>query len=366
MAPTDPLPSRARRVVAALAVLAAVLAGCTADQQDEPAQRTSPAPEVASGPASPPQTAGRPAAPAAGGIPAVVDKAEPSVVTIFAAGGSGSGVVWSADGLVVTNHHVVAQSLQGDRRVEVALVSGRRVPGRVRASDEITDLAVVQVEDRGLQPATFQRQLPEVGELAVVIGSPLGLENTVTAGIISGLHREIPGSARESQSLVDLIQTDAPISPGNSGGAVVNGQGQVVGISEAYIPPAAGAVSIGFAIPAATAVDVVSQLLRTGRATHAFFGIQPAQVTEEVAQQLSLDNARGVLVLEVVPGGPAAKAGIQPGDVLTRIGDTVLDSPEEFLGSLRREQPGKRVAATVVRGGRERKVTVTLAERPPG
>src|SRR4029453_15769599 len=146
-------------------------------------------------------------------------------------------------------------------------------------------------------------------ELAVAVGSPLGFENTVTAGIISGLHREIPGSAQQGiRSLVDLIQTDAPISPGNSGGALLNGRGQVVGISVAYIPPEQGAVSIGFAIPAATAIDVVGELppigvggelARPGPPPPAYLGIEPAPVTREIAAQLGLDAAAGVLVMEV-------------------------------------------------------------------
>src|SRR4030095_1189509 len=152
------------------------------------------------------------------------------------------------------------------------------------------------------------------------MGSPLGFQNAITAGIISGLHREIPGSAEQGiRSLVDLVQTDAAISPGNSGGALVNGRGEVVGVNVAYIPPEQGAVAIGFAIPAATAVDVVGQLLRNGRATHSYLGIQPDQVTSEVASQLGLDQARGVLVREVVEGGPADRAGLRPGDGVVRI-----------------------------------------------
>jgi serine protease DegQ len=206
-----------------------------------------------------------------------------------------------------------------------------------------------------------------VGELAVVIGSPLGFENSVTAGIISGLHREIPGSAAQGiRSLVDLIQTDAPISPGNSGGAVVNGRGEIVGISDAYIPPQQGAVSIGFAIPSATTVDVVGDLLRSGRATHAYLGIVPDQVTPDVAGQLGLDQATGVLVRDVGEGTPAAAAGIQPGDVLTRLDDQQLDTVEDFLGELRQHRPGDRVNVTVVRDGREQQVTATLADNPNG
>ena len=217
----------ARFAVAAL--IAAVLAGCSLTR--EPQARSAPAPVTAA------RANASAKAAADGDIPGIVRKVEPSVVTISHDQGTGSGVVWSKDGVVITNAHVV-----GDvRDVEVAFFDGRRADGRVRATDPDTDLAVVDTERKDLKPATFQEQLPAMGELAVAMGSPLGFQNTVTAGIISGVHREIPGSAQQNiRSLVDLIQTDAAISPGNSGGALVNGRGQVVGINVAYIPPEQG------------------------------------------------------------------------------------------------------------------------------
>jgi serine protease DegQ len=340
-----------RFVVAAL--LAAVLAGCSLTR--EPQARSAPAPVTAA-----PAGAGA-QAPPAGNIPGIVRKVEPSVVTISHDQGTGSGVVWSKDGVVITNAHVV-----GDvRDVEVAFFDGRRADGRVRATDPDTDLAVVDTERKDLQPATFQEELPDVGELAVAMGSPLGFQNTITAGIISGLHREIPGSAQQGiRSLVDLIQTDAAISPGNSGGALVNGRGQVVGINVAYIPPEQGAVAIGFAIPGATAVDVVGQLLKNGRATHSYLGIQPDQVTSEVAGQLGLDRAAGVVVLEVVQGGPADRAGLRPGDVIVRMDDAAVDTVEDLFGELRQRKPSSQVRITFVRDRREQQATVTLADRP--
>jgi len=336
------------------AVLVAALSGCTLGRQ--PQARSAPAPVIA------------PSAQAAtGDIPAVVRKVEPSVVTVAHDQGTGSGVIWSKDGVVVTNNHVVRVQDQVVDRVEVAFFDGRRVPGTVRATDPSTDLAVVQVDRKDLKPAAFQKTLPQVGELAVAVGSPLGFENTVTAGIISGLHREIPGSAAQGiSSLVDLVQTDAAISPGNSGGALVNGRGEVVGISVAYIPPEQGAVSIGFAIPAATAVDVVGQLLRTGRATHAFLGIFPDQVTRDIAAQLGLDQAAGVLVREVGQGTPAAGAGLRPGDVLTKLDGKPLDTVEDLFGQLRQHRPGDKVTITIFRDGREQQVTATLADNPNG
>jgi serine protease DegQ len=340
--------------VAGAALVALALAGCSLVQDEA---RSAPAPVTAPAPA--PNASAQAAA--AGNIPGIVRKVEPSVVTISHDQGTGSGVIWSEDGVVVTNAHVVGEA----RQVEVAFFDGRRADGRVRATDPDTDLAVVDVERSDLQPATFQENLPTVGELAVAMGSPLGFQNTITAGIISGLHREIPGSAEQGiRSLVDLIQTDAAISPGNSGGALVNGRGEVVGINVAYIPPEAGAVAIGFAIPGATAVDIVGQLLRNGRATHTYLGIQPGQVTRDVAAQLGLDRARGVVVLEVGEGTPAAEARLQPGDVIVGMDDATIDTVEDLFGELRQRRPGTQARVTYIRNGRSQEATATLAESP--
>ena len=342
-----------RRMAVAVVMLAlvAAAAGCTSAGR-QPA---------AAAPA--PRTAGKSSAQAGeafGQIPDVVAKTQTSVVTIITSKGLGSGVVWSADGIVVTNEHVI----RGSRRVEVAFADGRRVSGTVRAADDVTDVAVVQANRKGLPPATFQKQLPRVGDLAIAMGSPLGFENTVTAGIISGLHREIPGSGQQTQSLVDLIQTDAAISPGNSGGALLNSKGEVVGISEAFIPPSQGAVSIGFAIPADTAVNVVDQLLRSGRARHAFLGVQPGDLTPEIARQLGVSARSGVVVLDVVSGGPAAKAGMRPGDVVTAINGKQVSSVEDFLAALRPLSPGQTVTVSYLRGQAKHDAKVVLANRP--
>lgn len=170
----------------------------------------------------------------AGGIPTIVNRVGPEVVTVLTReGGIGSGVIYRSDGIILTNEHVV----RGNSTVEIAFADGRREPGRVIAADADTDLALVRVDRKGLRAASFQTALPPVGALAVVLGSPLGFQKSVTAGIVSGLHRSIPGSASRSAALIDLMQTDAPISPGNSGGAVVDGQGRVIGVSEATSRP---------------------------------------------------------------------------------------------------------------------------------
>ena len=269
-------------------------------------------------------------------IPGIVQSVQPSIVTVFAGQGVGSGVVYRSDGIILTNDHVVA----GARTLEVAFADGRRDPGRVIASDPDTDLAVIRVDRNGLPAARFGTALPRVGDLAVVLGSPLGFEKTVTAGIISGLHRSLPGSASETRSLVDLIQTDAPISPGNSGGALIDGDGRVVGISQAYIPPEQGAVAIGFAIPAATARQVADQLIANGRVEHAYLDLQPAELTPQIAGELKVGQSRGVLVYAIAPAGPAAKAGLRAGDVLTAIGTQKLTNVEDLIAALRRHKPG--------------------------
>lgn len=293
-------------------------------------------------------------------IPDIAARLQPSVVTIFVGQGLGSGVVYTADGLILTNEHVV----RGATAVQVGFADGSRVAGTVRATDAVTDLALVQADRTNLPVPKYQTILPRIGDLAVVIGSPLGFENTVTAGIVSGLHREIPGSAAEGQSLVELLQTDAAISPGNSGGAVVNGAGEVIGVSEAYIPPSAGAVSLGFAIPAATVVDVAEQLLTNGRAEHAFAGIEQAPITPQIANQLGLPNTDGAVVLSVVRAGPADQAGMRPGDVLTAFDGKPVRTPEDFLAALRPHRPGDVVTATVRRGTQTQQLSLTLAGRP--
>jgi serine protease DegQ len=293
-------------------------------------------------------------------IPDIVQEVQPSVVAVLTERGQGSGVVWSSDGVVVTNHHVIA----GAERIRVAFADGRRSPARVQASDPATDLAVLRSERTGLPAASFASRLPAPGELAIAIGNPLGFANSVTVGVVSGLHRGIPGSAGRTLALVDLIQTDAAISPGNSGGALVGPDGELIGVNEAYIPPAAGAVSLGFAIPAPTVVDVVEQLLADGEVSHPFVGIRTAPLTPQIAERFDLGSSEGALVLEVEAGSPADAAGMRPGDVITSVDGTAVRSVEDFLGQLRRREPGDRIGITVLRAGQEQVLQVTLTERP--
>jgi serine protease DegQ len=289
-----------------------------------------------------------------------VRRLEPSVVTVFTRQGSGSGVVYKADGVIVTNAHVLGQATQ----TQIGFADGQRTEGTVVAKDEVTDLALIRTERKGLPAVKFATAVPAPGELVLAMGTPLGFANSVTAGIVSGLGREIPGSATRTRALVDLIQTDAAISPGNSGGALVNTEGEVVGINEAYIPPQAGAVSLGFAIPASTVTDVAEELLEDGVASHPFVGIAVTRITPELADAMDLASSTGALVREVLPGGPAAAAGVREGDVITKFDDTDVRTVEEFFGALRDVEPSDQVVLRIRRGGDTVEVDLTAGRLP--
>ncbi len=289
----------------------------------------------------------------------LVDRVEPSVVTVRAGDGVGSGVVYKPD-VVITNQHVV----QGRDQVRIVYADGTESGGTVVAADQVTDIAVVRTERGNLPVPEYREQLPRQGDRAIAIGSPLGFQNSVTSGIISGLHREIPGSASRTQSLVDLIQTDASISPGNSGGALLDAQGRVIGINEAYIPPSTGAVSLGFAIPAATAVDTADELLQDGTATHPYLGVSLGRLTPAIREQFDVQVEQGALVLGVEQGGPAAEAGLQQGDVIVGLGDSQVGSVEDVLAALRQAEPDDKLQLEYSRNGQRQQTTVTVGTRP--
>jgi len=282
------------------------------------------------------------------------------VVAVLVGGGEGSGVIWDDQGHIVTNQHVVAA---GDS-ISVVLASGERLDAELVAEDPLTDLAVVQVERGGLTAAEFTDTLPNPGAIVLAVGNPLGFENSVSVGIVSGLHRAIP-SGGTTPALVDLLQTDAAISPGNSGGALVGADGRVVGINVAYLPPSeSGAVSIGFAIPSVTVTEVVNQLLEAGVVEHAFLGIQPKPLTPSIADQLGLQVTSGVLIFSVNEGGAADTAGLMPGDIVIEFGGAKVESVEDLFAELRDYSPGEEVEVVVMRNGDELTLPVTLEERP--
>ena len=294
-------------------------------------------------------------------VPGIVREVEPSVVTIQTSGGIGSGVVYRSDGAIVTDAHVVEdQQKKPFKSVRIHFADGSQASATVVGVDDPTDVAVVKADRGNLPAAKFSRALPEVGQLAVVIGSPLGLEQTVTAGIVSALHRNMPPSEGSPQGLIDLIQTDAAISPGNSGGAVVNSNSEIIGLSEAYLPPSSGAVSIGFVTPAATVTDAADQILKSGVATHPVLGIIPTDISPEVANRFGLPTTSGALLIEVAQGGPAAKAGLRPADIITQFDGKKIASVTDLLAAIRKKAPGQQSDVEIQRGQDTKSVKVTL------
>ena len=280
--------------------------------------------------------------------------------------GLGSGVIYRRDGYIITNNHVV----QNASEVNVAFADGSTERGEVVGADPSTEIAVVRVDRDDLPAAKFAEGSPTVGQLAVAIGSPSGFQSTVTEGVISGLNREVPGrltGGQQEAALVDLIQTDAAISPGSSGGALVDRSGEVVGINVAYLPPETRAESIGFAIPSKTATSVADQLIENGRVSNPFLGVRGLRdLTPDIARQFGLSVETGAIFAEVVPGGPADDAGLRSGDVIIALGSTEISDSGDLIAALRDYRPGDDVTLTVVRGGKgnEEKVTVELGELP--
>ena len=280
--------------------------------------------------------------------------------------GLGSGVIYRRDGYIITNNHVVENASE----VNVAFADGSTERGEVVGADPSTEIAVVRVNRDDLPAARFAERSPTVGQLAVAIGSPSGFQSTVTEGVVSGLNREVPGRLTRGQqeaALVDLIQTDAAISPGSSGGALVDRSGEVVGINVAYLPPETRAESIGFAIPSETATSVADQLIENGRVSNPFLGVRGLRdLTPDIARQFELSVESGAIFAEVVPGGPADAAGMNSGDVITALGSAEIADSGDLLAALRDYRPGDDVTLTVVRGGRgnEESVEVELEELP--
>jgi S1-C subfamily serine protease len=277
--------------------------------------------------------------------------------------GMGSGVIYRSDGYIITNNHVV----EGSRDVEVAFADGTTERGEVVGTDPATDIALVSVDRNDLPAADFASGDPIVGQTAVAVGSPSGFESTVTSGIISGTGREVPAEytgGTQAPSLVDLIQTDAAISPGNSGGALADREGRVMGINVAYLPPAeTGAENIGFAIPSATAVSVADQLIEDGEAVHPYVGVYLSDLTQQTASKFGSPVDSGALIEEVEPGSPADDAGIHRGDIVTAAGSEEVRSSGDLLSALRDYMPGDTVELKVLRNGEKTTLQVNLAER---
>lgn len=302
----------------------------------------------------------------------------PSVVSISVenAGGlsEGSGVVWDSEGRIVTNDHVVAGAADGGS-VRVTLADGHTFAATVTGTDPTTDLAVITLTDppRGLVPlARGDSTALQVGDPVMAVGNPLGLSGTVTTGIVSALNRPVAASGPSQgqgglAQVTNAIQTSAPINPGNSGGALVDAQGRLVGINSSIATLGAssggtpsGNIGIGFAIPIAEADAIVTQLISTGSAQHAYLGIS----TRDTTLQEGTSSLTGALVAGIVPGGPAEMAGLQDGDVITEINGEAVSSSQSLIGTVRALAVDQRVSLTVIRDGSPTTVEVTLAAAP--
>jgi len=266
--------------------------------------------------------------------------------------GVGSGFILSADGLIMTNAHVV----DGADEVLVTLTDKREFKARIVGADKRTDVAVVKIQATGL-PAVKVGDVNRlrVGEWVMAIGSPFGLENTVTAGIVSA-------KQRDTGDYLSFIQTDVAINPGNSGGPLINMRGEVVGINSQIYSRSGGFMGISFAIPIDEAVRVSEQLRTSGRVSRGRIGVQIAPVTKEVAESIGLGKAQGVLVRGVEEGSPADKAGIEAGDIITRFDGKAVDKPADLPRAVGNTKPGSQVSISVFRRGNAKELSITVAE----
>jgi serine protease Do len=277
--------------------------------------------------------------------------------------GVGSGFIVSDDGRILTNAHVV----EGADTVQVTLKDGRSYEGRVVGADPVTDVAVIDIDAEDLPTvALSDSDQLQPGEWAIAIGNPLGLDNTVTVGIVSATGRS-SGQVGVSDKRVDFIQTDAAINPGNSGGPLLNAQGEVIGMNTAIIQDAQG---IGFAIPINSVERIADQLVTTGRVEHPYLGIRMVSLNDqtrdrlEAQSELALPEEDGVLVVEVVPGSPAARAGLQAGDVLVSVNDTPVAEAKDVQNQVEASTIGVDLAIALLRDGRNQTLTVQPATLP--
>ena len=276
----------------------------------------------------------------------VVERVSPSVINVRRGRSGGSGVIVTPDGYALTNAHVV----EGVRDVGVTITNGTdemRAP--VVGSDPATDLAVIRIPRSGLQAAELaDTETLRVGQLVIAIGDPLGFHSTVTTGVVSAVGRSLRG--RDGRLIENVIQTDAALNPGNSGGPLVDTHGKVIGINTAIIPMAQG---ICFAIPAATARLVAGMLIRDGRVRRAYLGISgaPTPIGRQLVAELGLVASGGIRVLEIVERGPAARAGLEPGDILVALDGISLVTLGELQRALGEERIGRKTIVTIIRQG---------------
>jgi S1-C subfamily serine protease len=296
---------------------------------------------------------------------AIAERVRPAIAQIKVkrpgAGVSGSGVFFQADGHVLTNAHVI----EGATSIDVVLASGRELSGRLIGSDPDTDAAVLKVDGGPFPVADLGSAADlKVGQTAIAIGSPLALSGgpSVTVGVVSALHRSVQARGSNT-SLFDMIQTDAPISPGSSGGALLDGSGRVIGVTTAIAVSDVGPEGLGFATPIDVARSVADELMASGRATHAWIGIEGNDLDGATAHDLNLDG--GAIVLSVKDAGPAQAAGLNPRDVIVGLDGKPIASMGALVVALRLHRPGEQVKVDFVRDRQRSFRMLTLAERPP-
>jgi serine protease Do len=271
---------------------------------------------------------------------------------------AGSGFIIDKAGYVVTNNHVVDAS----KKITVKLPDGRSFTAKLVGTDPVTDIALLKIaSDKPLPTVEFgnDKQL-RVGDWVVAVGNPFGLSNSVTAGIVSSLGRDI----ESSQQYTNFIQIDAPINRGNSGGPTFDLRGQVIGMNSMIFSPSGGSVGIGFAIPASLIHDVVAQLKEHGHVTRGYLGVNIQSVTPEIATSLGIKDTKGALVAEVVQGGPASKAGFEQGDIVTAIDGQAVDDSRDLTRKVATVQAGQTANFTVSRGGKPMQIKVVIGTRP--
>ncbi len=270
----------------------------------------------------------------------------------------GSGVIFSAQGLILTNHHVVS----GADEIQIMLRDGRSAQAEVVGVDPDTDLAVLRVDLENLPAMTIgASEQMRIGDVVLAIGNPFGVGQTVTLGIISATGRNKLGI----NTYEDFIQTDAAINPGNSGGALVNAYGELVGINTAIYSRTGGSQGIGFAIPVELAKDVLQQIVEKGRVVRGWLGIEAQDLTPALAESFRLESLRGTVVAGILRGGPADLAGLRPGDVITRLNDQDIANAREAMNRIARQAPGGRLQIEGMREGKPFTLEAEVGERPP-
>lgn len=269
----------------------------------------------------------------------------------------GSGVIIDTDGYLLTNNHVI----EGADAIRVVLASGQTLDADIIGVDKDTDLAVLKVDHDNLPSISFARSKHlKVGDVVLAIGNPFGVGQTVTQGIVSATGRSQLGI----NTFENFIQTDAAINPGNSGGALINAHGDIVGISTAIFSKTGGSHGIGFAIPADLARGVMQQIVETGHVVRGWLGIAGQDITSELARAYALQSQTGILISGVLENGPAYKAGLRPGDIITRIDGNELFSAFEILNLVATMQPGTKANIHAMRGSSELQLTAIIEERP--